>query len=555
MNIINNLNSHDINEILTFNKKNYDTKILFATGFAGFNHAICFDTLLALSLIKWNIQSEFLICDKALKACTLTKFQQTKPHILQDFRNNQIRCETCFQDNKYDFLEKLGFKINIFTKFLDENDLEKINLEMRNLDIKKNHINNLSIDLHEHALSNTLRYFAKGNLTGEKFESEIYKRFYYSCLITYFAFKKIIKKNKYSNIIMSHGIYCPHGIINDLCKLNNIQTYIYIPSYRKKTFIISKNDTYHKTMVSSDKKYFSNPLNNKQKKVLKKYINGRMTGKYDWIWFNKENNLSTSNIINKNNINTNNNIFLLLTNVVWDARLHYTNNCFDNILEWIFTTIDFFIKNQNKTVIVRVHPAEITGSIKSRQKVFDEIMNKYKKLPSNIIIIKPESPDSTYKLMELSDCVLVHSTKASIEAAYFGKRVIVAGEAWIKNKGFTLDPINKSEYLEFLGGEIKKLNKIEVELAKSFAYYFFFKKMIKIPEINITTKNSFYLDFKKNPFTKTSRNLKLIIDQIVNNEECVVENFELDDFKENILMRIVKLKNFITNQFRWRFTI
>jgi len=550
MNIINNLDVENISKIIAFNNKKNISKILFATGFAGFNHAMCFDTLLALNLIKRGIHSEFLICDKALKACTLTKFQQTKPNVLQDFRNNQARCKTCFQDNNYNFLEKLGFKVNIFTKFLDKTDFEKINQEMKNLDIKKNYTYNLSINLYEHALSNTLRYFAKGNLTGEKFENEIFKRFYYSCLVTYFAFKKLIKKNNYSKIVMSHGIYCPHGIINDICKSNNIPTYIYIPSYRKKTFVISKNDTYHKTMISSETKYFKKPLDSDQEKVLKKYINGRMTGKYDWIWFNKENNLNIDDIIKKNNININNNIFLLLTNVVWDARLHYKNNCFENILDWIFTSIDFFIKNRDKTLIIRIHPAEITGSVKSRQKVFDEIIKKYKNLPSNIIIIKPECSDSTYKLIELSNCVLVHSTKAAIEAAYFGKRVIVAGEAWIRNKGFTLDPKNKCQYLEYLSGEIKELNKDEVELAKSFAYYFFFKRMIKIPEINITTKNSFYLDFKKNPLNKPSKNLSAIIDKIIENEECVVENFDHEDFKENILIKISRLKNFIKNQIR-----
>jgi hypothetical protein len=145
---------------------------------------------------------------------------------------------------------------------------------------------------------------------------------------------------------------------------------------------------------------------------------------------------------------------------------------------------------------------------------------------------------------------LVHSTKAAIEAAYFGKRVIVAGEAWIRNKGFTLDPKNKCQYLEYLSGEIKELNKDEVELAKSFAYYFFFKRMIKIPEINITTKNSFYLDFKKNPLNKPSKNLSAIIDKIIENEECVVENFDHEDFKENILIKISRLKNFIKNQIR-----
>ena len=551
MNIISTINKNLKNEIIDFNKsKNFEKKVLFVTGFSGFNHANCLDTLLAINLIKKKIKSEFFFCDKALNACTLTKFKQAPPELLKDFSFEQPRCEKCFKTKNFNHLDELGFKLNFFGDYIDLENIKKLKTEIEEKSIESLSKNNtFDINIHEHALSNTLRYFAKGNLTKEKFEEEIYKRFYYSSLISYYSFKNLIKKKKYDIIIMSHGIYCPHGIINDICKKEKINTYIYIPSYREKTFVITKNDTYHKALLYEKNKDINVNLNVDQKEKLKKYISGRMTGKYDWIWFNKENNLNTNDIIKRNKIDLNKKIYLMLTNVVWDARLHYENNCFENILEWIFGTIDFFIKNKEKVLIIRVHPAEITGTVKSRQKVIDEINKKYEKLPNNIIIIPPESSDSTYKLIDISDCVLVHSTKAAIEAAYLKKRVVVAGEAWVKGKGFTIDPKNKLEYINILSQDnIFHLSDEEKLRAENFAYYIFFKRMIMIPEINIKSKNnSFYLDLdkKKNIEKNNSDNLNELIEKISNYDDCIIEDKFNNQKYPNLFLKLV---NFLTGK-------
>ena len=551
MNIISTINKNLKNEIIDFNQnKKYEKKVLFVTGFAGFNHANCFDTLLAINLIKEKINSEFFFCDKTLNACTLTKLNKAPPELLSNFSYEQPRCEKCFKSKNFSHLKELGFNLNFFGEYIDTETLKKLKTE-----IEENNMENLSridkydINIHEHALSNTLRYFAKGNLTKEKFEEEIYKRFYYSSLISYYSFKNLIKKKKYDIIIMSHGIYCPHGIINDICKKEKINTYIYIPSYRKKTFIITKNNTYHKALLYEKNKEIDVNLNFNQKEKLKKYISGRMTGKFDWIWFNKENNLDTNEIVKRNKIDLNKKVYLMLTNVVWDARLHYENNCFENILDWIFETIDFFIKNKNKVLIIRIHPAEITGTVKSRQKVMDEINKKYNNLPNNIIIIPPESSDSTYKLISISNCVLVHSTKAAIEAAYMKKRVIVAGEAWVKGKGFTIDPNNKIDYIKTLNQDnIFNLTDEEKLKAENFAYYIFFKRMIKIPEINIRPENnSFYLDLneKNNIKDNNSENLNKLIEKISNYEDCIVEDRDNENKKNSFKYFFKNLKTFL----------
>lgn len=548
--MINNLNPNFIKKISDLNQNNVGKKILFATGFAGYNHGMAVDLLLSLNLIELGNSVEFLVCNKSIKVCMLTKFKDIEPKKLADFNVEQPRCKNCFSDNSLRFLKTFKFKVNEIGGELDVKEIKKLEKQSLNLSIDQiiKYKTSEGINLGEDSLANCLRYFGKGNLNDEKHENEILRKFFYSSLVTYNSLKKIFTKN-FDLIIMSHGIYSPHGIINKFSNHKKISSYIYLPSYRKGTFIFSKNETYHKTMLQQPENLWNNKLNKKQISILKEYIKGRSTGKYDWIWFNKENNFNLKDIYKKNNIDKSQKKILLLTNVIWDARLHYDSNAFDSMIDWVLKTIKFY-QSRPEQLIIRIHPAENTGAIPSRQKVKDEINKKFPYLSKNIKIIDADSHDSTYELIKISDLVLVHSTKASIEAAYMGKQVIVAGEAWIKNKEISYDPKNENEYFKLLSNQklIKKKN--FKEIAERFAYFFFFKKMIKIEEIVIDKKNKFSIDLKKcdsiqDIMTPTSKKL---IQQILNNYECCVENTDFKSISKGqnfIISLYKKLKSFL----------
>jgi hypothetical protein len=77
---------------------------------------------------------------------------------------------------------------------------------------------------------------------------------------------------------------------------------------------------------------------------------------------------------------------------------------------------------------------------------------------------------------------VVFNTKAGIEAAYREKPVVVAGEAWIKHKGFTIDVDDSGEYWSALQAlhNTASFPPERVELAKKYATHFFFSRMIRL---------------------------------------------------------------------------
>jgi hypothetical protein len=184
----------------------------------------------------------------------------------------------------------------------------------------------------------------------------------------------------------------------------------------------------------------------------------------------------------------------MLSNVVWDAQLHYPANAFPSLIDWAVRTIDYFRGRADLQLLLRIHPAEVRGTSPSRQPLEAEIRKRFPILPANVFVIPPESPVSTYAAMELCDSVLIYGTKMGVELTAVGIPVVVAGEAWIKNKGLTLDASTPEAYFEILDrlplGE--RLSPEVVEQAQKYAYHFFFRRMMPLPFLEKVASNLFF---------------------------------------------------------------
>ena len=196
------------------------------------------------------------------------------------------------------------------------------------------------------------------------------------------------------------------------------------------------------------------------------------------------------------------------------------------MLEWLLETVEFFLKNEKYELIVRVHPAELRGTVPSNQKMVDEINKKFKKLPKNINIIGPDNPISTYSLFKLTDLAVIYGTKTGVELTAEGIPTIVAGEAWIKNKGLTYDPTDKKEYFNLLSNieNIKPMTESQTERALLYAFHFFFRRMIPVNFIKHDKYRKFKLEIPLKEISENNdhdKGLDIICNGIINGEEFI----------------------------------
>ncbi len=458
-------------------------KILIAN-VGGHSEAATLESLLAVALTLRGARVDVMLCDEVLPACercgidwvvSVGSFVRHGP--------KKDACPTCFAP-AYEMFKSVGVTVRRYSENLSEDDFRSADEIANSIPVQE--IGDCvvsSIPVGEHALAGALRFYARGDLNGEPRGEAVLRRYLQGSLLTSAALSKVFDQSDYACVVAHHGIYVPQGLVGAVARQKNVRVVNWTIAYRKQTFIFSHDDTYHHTMMSEPVESWEDiQWTDEMEKELLDYLKSRWDGSMDWISFNRNPESDLKIITHELGIDFSKQCVGLLTNVIWDAQLHYPSNVFSNMIEWLVETVRYFASRPDLQLIVRVHPAEVTGAIRSRQLAEEEIKRAFPTLPKNIFIIPPDSPLSTYATMLQCNAAIIYGTKTGIELTSMGIPVIVAGEAWIRNKGITFDATSVAEYRSLLDGLPfeSRLTDEEVKRARKYAYHFFFRRMIPI---------------------------------------------------------------------------
>lgn len=504
-----------------------EKQVLVATSFGSEITITTVESLIAAALKVRGVEVDILLCDglPACQLCDTTKFNKIK-----NFAKDGIpksTCKECFKSGERVY-EGLGFNPLKFSNYLEPNDYTEAQNILSNL--KYDQISDYiyqEIKVGEHAVSGTCRFFAKATFDDEPNAEMVLRRYLSASILVVKAMKRLLKLKEYDKTVLNHGIYVPQGVIADVARNQKTEIITWNTAYKKSSFIFSHGDTYHHTMLTEPVSKWSDlNLNKNQIDDINKYIGSRASGKNDWISFNKSIEVSEDAIYNKYGLKKNIPIIGLLTNVAWDAQLHYPANAFPNMFTWIIETINYIKTRKDLQLLIRIHPAEVTGHLKSRQTVLGEITKSFPTLPNNVILILPNDKISTYTLMQKCDSVLIYGTKTGVELSTMGIPVIVAGEAWIRNKGITRDIVTMQDYISVLNKLPlkKKLSRPKINKAIKYAYHFFNRRMIPVNTIKHNDGiPPFVLDIEniKNLEEGYDIGLDIICDGIINGNEFI----------------------------------
>ncbi len=274
------------------------------------------------------------------------------------------------------------------------------------------------------------------------------RKYLEASLLTMRAARRLLRQGRYDAVVLHHGIYVPQGLLTAAATAEGARVVTWNMAYRKRCFIFSHDDTYHHTMMDEPvDTWAAMDWPAASDKRLGSYLASRAGGMEDWISFYREPAEDFAAIAGELGIDLKKPIVLMLTNVIWDAQLHYPGNAFPTMLDWIVTTVEHFAGRPDLQLVIRVHPAEVTGAIPSRQRVVEELAKRFPVLPPNVVLVPPEHPASSYVIAAHSIAALVYASRMGVELAARGLPVIVAGEAWVKHKGFTRDARDRDDYL------------------------------------------------------------------------------------------------------------
>lgn len=458
--------------------------VLLATSVGGHEGVIPIEALLGVALTLRGADVHFLLCDQFLPACMLPTLDSAENH--REFvrhGSSRMLCRTCFPAGLME-LEPLGLTIHRYSDLVTEAQKSKAAANARALspaEIPSFRLHGLAVG--EHAYAGALRYFARGDLGGEPEGEVVLRRYFQAALLTVHATQNLLARQRFDVACFHHGIYVPQGLIGEVARSRSLRIVNWNPAYRKHCFIFSHGDTYHHTLMHEPTSVWENiDWSPRLEEDVMDYLRSRWYGTRDWVWFHENPQDDLAQISAEVGLDLSKPTIGLLTNVMWDAQLHYPANAFPNMLAWILQTIDYFAQRPDLQLVIRVHPAEIRGTVPSRQKIADEIARVYPQLPPNVFVIPPESNVSTYAVMLQCDSVIIYGTKTGVELSSFGIPVVVAGEAWIRNKGVTMDAEDATSYFRLLDHLPlgRKMDEATTQRARKYAYHFFFRRMIPL---------------------------------------------------------------------------
>ena len=482
-------------------------KILIANSVPSFYNSTNLESLLAVALTLRGAQVHVLLCDKTLTACMNTKFRKVSPGSIAAGTFREPLCDVCVQRGSA--FSELGLPIHSYSQYLTQIDADEIGEIARSVpseQVPSYRYEGLPVG--EHAYAGCLRYYSTGTLEGQYLSNDVLERYLEAALATTKVMLRLTSSHDFTAACFHHGIYVPQGVVGEVCRSQGIRVSTWNTAYRERCFVFSHGDTYHHTLLDEPMSAWEDmTFTRRHDQEISDYLKSRWLGSQDWIYFHDTPDDSLDTLVEKSGVNIDKPIIGMLTNVMWDAQLHYRQNAFPGMLDWILATIEYFRQRPDLQLLIRVHPAELRGIQASRQFVVDEIQKACSELPANVFVIPPDSNINTYAAMLRCNCVLIYGTKTGVELTSMGVPVIVAGEAWIRNKGLTIDVSSREEYQQVLEGlplVKSRLTEEQARKARKYAYHFFLRRMIPVDSIVPTPK-------KKIPFKVSIESLKELL--------------------------------------------
>ena len=463
-------------------------RVLMASSIGSYAHAVSLESALAAALTFRGAEVHALLCDAAMTACAECE-ASLYPDVARFVREGPSRdlCRDCRWPAERVYTQ-LGIKVHRYSDWLtaeDRAEAARIGAAIPAAQIEGFTLDGLAIGEHAHA--GALRFFATGSLADEPHAEAVLRRYLESALLTAFATRRLLRTVGFASAVFTHGIYVPWGIVGAVARQERVNVSTWNVAYRKRRFIFSHDDTYHHTLLTEPREHWEHiELSSTQERELMQYLSSRREGLFDWIVFHRATHQDAAEIARKVGVDPARPVIGLLTNVAWDAQLHYPANAFPSMLEWLVQTCEYFATRPDLQLLIRVHPAEISGFPPSRQPILHELRKRIPRLAPNIIVVPPESGLSTYGLMSLCNAAIIYGTKMGVELTSVGLPVIVAGEAWIRNKGLTHDASTPAEYFRILERLpfADRSTAGQLARARRYAYHFFFNRMIPLPFID-----------------------------------------------------------------------
>lgn len=462
-------------------------RVLFAGTFGSGAQFSLTVSLMAQAMRLRQADARVLRCDAALPGCELafaTHFSDVDEFVQCSILPS---CASCTRTSGGIFE---GFQLPLFQlgDFTDVQGYHRAWQSTEGLSLKQILTFEYDgLDLGDHVRTSMYKFFLAGTLPDDEITRLAARRFLASGIVLANALRRLFAEWRPDVVVVHHGIYLLGGVVNEVAAHEGIRVVAWDFHYRRHSLILSHGRTYHFELREEPTDTWEHtPLTLQQRDTLERYLTLKRLGKVgmDDVSYNAGNLVDRERVIHEIGVDPNRRVVVLFPNLMWDGRIKTKSPLYDGLIEWMADTISYLAEREDVQVVVRIHPAEAREkSWRGLQRVGDEIRKAVPAMPSNVILIAPETKVNSYTLAELAHVSGVFASQIGLEILMMGLPVMIVNDAVYANKGFGLQPTTRQEYLRLLDRleEIQPPGEEEMERIRRYAYHFYFRRQIQIP--------------------------------------------------------------------------
>jgi hypothetical protein len=338
------------------------------------------------------------------------------------------------------------------------------------------------VDVSRHARATVRKFLRKHRLNEENDETrELLRRFTLAGIKLVDLTNAVIDQYDIRATVAHHSHYNTGGVLLDASATRDIPSISVGPFINHREGVLAfGNAQNHNSRppysnISDVCRRLQRPLTDEQSDRIDAYMKGRRDGEAipDHKHFAQGSHESVS-------FPDDVTVLGLFSNIVWDASQQGSHVVFNNPFSWILSTIETVSEQDDIHLVIKPHPAEAIRP--TNDKVGEWVEAKVTPIPNNVTLLEADTDVSPYELMAELDVGLVYNSTLGLEMAYEGLPVVLAGDAHYRRYGLAFEPETTSEYLSLLENpdDIEVSDEMQ-RLARRYAYFFFFEKMIEVP--------------------------------------------------------------------------
>ena len=247
-------------------------------------------------------------------------------------------------------------------------------------------------------------------------------------------------------VVVFNGMTYPEATVRWVAKQNNIPTYSHeVGMLPFSAFFTDKDATAYPVKIDG-----SFVLSELQNKKLDDHLERRFEGKFvtAGVKFWPEMKSLDKEFLDKAKLFKA--IVPVFTNVVFDTSQSHANVIFDQMFDWLNTTLEQIKSHSDTLFVIRAHPDELRPGKESRETVADWISSKSVSSLPNVVFVPSDKFISSYDLIRIAKFVMVYNSTVGLEASIMGKPVLCAGQARYTLIPTVFFPRSRKEYLETL---------------------------------------------------------------------------------------------------------